>query len=214
MPLKEDNVQEKQDNIGLTVKRIISAANRGDAEGVKQATAEAKRIIDTNYKDPNERKVKQEEFLRKVNSGIENEQNKAMFLTVAQGLGFVLEAIIAVSSFNDRVNHEQATARVMAGSNAVGTALLEMLYDCMKKEEEDKIKKALEEKIAELKELGVGKREEKPNTKAYDKFVKGIDEVLKDKIPVSVVSLVSFHASGGSNLTASKNQEFAKMDPA
>lgn len=211
-PRQVESPKEKEwDTI---IVNAYESANRGDVRGTQQATTEAKSFIDANYKDPKENKVKQEEFLRTVNKGIEKPENKVMFLGVALQVGFAREAVLAVSAFNDRINHEQTTSMTVASFRELGAALLQVINDCLQNEEEEKIKKALKDKMKILEGLGVGEREEKPGSKTYDKYVKDIDAVLKDKIPVSVVSLVSFHASGGNNMTASKNMEFSKMDPA
>lgn len=151
----------------------------------------------------------EQRILKETTKGVENPQILTEFYMLALQTGFSAQSVLAASLAKDKSNDTSITASIAASNSQFAQALMALIDDYIKQETDKKIKEDLLEKKEVLTDLGVGTKELGEESTAFKKLVKNIDDILKDKTEIKLISALHFHA----NLKNPINNAFTKQAP-
>jgi len=148
-------------------------------------------------------------FLKESTQGINDQQLLTQFFRIALETGFSTQSILSASLATDKGNDTQVTASLAASNAQYAQALLALLDEYIKQETDKKIKENLLDKKEVLTGMGIGKKEVDDESSAFKKFVKNVDDILKDKTEIKLLSALYLH----SNLKTPIANAFANRTP-
>jgi hypothetical protein len=203
---EDQKVQDAFEKARKDAEKINTALRNGDfataEKGLKNYQANKYAYEKAGYNE--------NRFLNESMNGVTDQAVLNQFFRIALEVGFTTAAVLSAAILADRSNDTRATAALAASNASFGQALIALIKDYIDKETDDAIKKDLLTKKDSLSnKLEIGGIELSEGSKEFKKYVDKIDDILKDKTEIKLLSALYLH----SNLKTPLKNAFAAKSP-